>query len=69
MKWTKEYPKTPGFYWLKRESESNRVVEVYSTEDNSLFVVLTPTAHIHIYDMRKKCEWSDESVSAPEGGT
>jgi hypothetical protein len=68
MKWTKEQPKVPGFYWLKRESESTRVVEIYSIENGSLWVILSPGAHMRLSDIRKKCEWSDVPVDEPEGG-
>ena len=67
MKWTKDAPKVPGFYWLRRKDWSDAVVEVYQPDltISTMWVILSLPVHRRICDI-KADSWSDEAVNAPE---
>lgn len=67
MKWTKDAPKVPGFYWLKRKNWGDVVVEVYQPDAtiSTMWVILSPPVHRRICDIKVDF-WSDVPVTAPE---
>jgi len=64
MEWTKDRPKIPGFYWLRRKGEIDQVTEVYSIESGELWAILSDRRHVRIVTVNG--EWSDVAIPFPE---